>query len=268
MASAGLRLGAIPRLKVGHLIKIPEYNIYQINAYANSRKSSYYTFCTSECATAIDNYMKWRRDCGERITEKSPLIRSQFDSNDIFDISNNVKAVGREGIKKCLNKVLYRSGLRTQLTERRNDENKLNLKRDVPMAHGFRKFFDTTATVNGMYPIYIEFCMGHSLKGVKDSYFYPAEDKDGIYRDILEGNDKSPGYVSVMDALTINDENRLKRQIQKLKTEKSEMDQMKAEMESLRKEKAETDGMFTELANEIKKLKKTIFDNLNLQNII
>jgi hypothetical protein len=61
------------------------------------------------------------------------------------------------------------------------------------VSHGFRKFFDTTCTNSGMNPIYIEFCLGHSLKGVKDSYFLPQPDSDGGYLDILEGRDKSPG---------------------------------------------------------------------------
>lgn len=62
------------------------------------------------------------------------------------------------------------------------------------MSHGFRKFFDTTCTNSGMNPIYIEFCLGHSLKGVKDSYFLPQPDSNGGYLDILEGRDKSPGW--------------------------------------------------------------------------
>jgi hypothetical protein len=116
-------------------------------------------------------------------------FRWQFDENDILQTANRVLPIGRAAVRKCLNKVLYESGLRTHLIER--NENKLNLRRDVTMAHGFRKFFVTHATINGMNPIYVEFCMGHSLKGVKDLYFIPPADKNGIYRDILEGNDKN-----------------------------------------------------------------------------
>jgi integrase len=222
MASAGLRLGALSGLKVGHLIKIPEYSNYQITVYANSKKSRYQTFCTSECATAIDNYLDFRKRCGEHITDKSP--RRQFNRDDELQTANMVLPIGISAVKRSLNKVLYESGLRTHLIEK--NENRLNQRREVAMAHGFRKWFDTTCTLNGMNPIYVEICMGHSLKGVKDSYFIPRADKNGIYRDILEGNDRNLGYLSVMDALTINQENRLKSKVKKLQAEKSEISEL------------------------------------------
>jgi len=68
MSSAGLRLGALPGLKVGNLIPVDTHSLYQITAYATARKSRYYTFCTPECRAVIDNYLDFRRRCGERIT--------------------------------------------------------------------------------------------------------------------------------------------------------------------------------------------------------
>jgi hypothetical protein len=88
MSSSGLRLGALPLLKVGDLIEIPKHNIYQIRVYANSKSSRHYTFCTPECRKAIDNYIEFRKSCGENITCKSPLLRREFDKHDIFQIAN------------------------------------------------------------------------------------------------------------------------------------------------------------------------------------
>ena len=48
MSSAGLRLGAIPLLRIKDIIPIEKYQIYKINVYAKSRKSSYFSFCV-EC---------------------------------------------------------------------------------------------------------------------------------------------------------------------------------------------------------------------------
>jgi hypothetical protein len=90
-----------------------------------------------------------------------------------------------------------------------------NTRRETAMSHRFRKFFDTTCTNSGMNPIYIEFCLGHSLKGVKDSYFLPQPDSNGVYLDILEGHDKSIGYIDAIDYLTINEENRLRKKYKK-----------------------------------------------------
>jgi integrase len=90
MCSSGMRLGALPLLKIGDLISVPNHNVYQIRVYANSKSNRHYTFCTPECKNAIDNYIEFRRSCGENITPKSPLLRREFDRNDIFQVANNV----------------------------------------------------------------------------------------------------------------------------------------------------------------------------------
>lgn len=67
------------------------------------------------------------------------------------------------------------------------------------MNHGYRKFYDTVCTNAGMKPMYIdEFNLGHSSH-VNDSYFSPQPHSNVIYLDILEGHDKSPGYLHAID---------------------------------------------------------------------
>jgi site-specific recombinase XerD len=56
MSSSGMRIGALPLLKICDLTPIPTHNIYQIRVYANSKSNRHYTFCTPECRKAIDNY--------------------------------------------------------------------------------------------------------------------------------------------------------------------------------------------------------------------
>jgi integrase len=236
MSSAGLRLGALPILKIGDLISIPKHNIYQIRVYANSKSNRHYTFCTPECRKAIDNYIEYRRSCGENITAKSPLFRREFDKHGIFQVANSVKPITRESIKKSINEVLYASGLRTPfiITESKKDKI-LNTRRQIAMSHGFSKFFDTNCTHSGMNPIYIEFCLGHSLKGDKDSYFLPQPDSNGVYLDILEGHDKSIGYIDAIDYLTINEENRLKRKVQQLTIKTDKLEILEQKMNELNK---------------------------------
>ncbi|MFL6368382.1 MAG: tyrosine-type recombinase/integrase [Nitrososphaeraceae archaeon] len=231
MSSAGLRLGALPTLKIGDLIPIPKHNLYQIRVYANSKSNRHYTFCTPECRKAIDNYIEFRESCGENITPRSPLLRREFDRNDIFQIANNVRPLTRDGIKKSLNDVLYASGLRAPIVK---EKNSLNTRRETAMSHGFRKFFDTWCTNSGMNQTYVDFCLGHSLPGVKDSYFLPQADSNGVYLDILEGHDKSPGYTDPIDYLTINEENRLRRKVQQLTIDVSEIQAFKKELDDLK----------------------------------
>jgi hypothetical protein len=211
----------------------------QIRVYTNSKSNRHYTFCTPECRKAIDTYLDYRKSCGENITPKSPLLRREFDKRDIFQVANDVKPLSRVSIKMVLSQVLYASGLRTPLVSVSNSSSnskctkKLQHRRDIPMSHGFRKFFDTTCTNSGMNPIYIEFCLGHKLEGVKDSYFLPQPDSAGVYTDILEGHEKSPGYLDAIDYLTINEENRLRRKVQYLTIKTDRLDAIQDQMDRL-----------------------------------
>ena len=131
--------------------------------------------------------------------------------------------------------MLYESRLRVPLPPPAADTTTNTTRRETAITHGFRKFFDTTCTHSGMNPIYIEWCMGHKLKGVKDSYFNPQPNSNGIYIDILEGHEKSLGYIDAIDSLTINEENRLKKQVEMLKVRKDEFEYLKQQVEENKK---------------------------------
>ena len=87
MASSGMRVGAIPELKIKDLMPIEKYNLYQIIVYKKS-KSKYITFCTPEARKQIDEYIKWRMSVGEKIGPESPLFRKTFDRNDLLQARN------------------------------------------------------------------------------------------------------------------------------------------------------------------------------------
>lgn len=77
--------------------------------------------------------------------------------------------------------------------------------------------------------------MGHRSGGLAiESYTRPTE------RDLLEGNDKMIGYVGVIDSLTINEENKLRRKVETLTEKQNEIQKMKdkhqQEMTSMREE--------------------------------
>jgi hypothetical protein len=64
MASTRMRVGALPELKLKHLKRFNIDNnifIYQIQIYASSKKYTYKTYCTPECAQAIDKYLEYRK---------------------------------------------------------------------------------------------------------------------------------------------------------------------------------------------------------------
>jgi integrase len=217
MCSSGMRVGALSTLKVRNLQKIDKYNLYRIMVYEGDDEE-YVTFCTPECAAVIDSYLEYRERNGERpIKEDAPLIREEFDINDEIKAARP-KSLGQQAFRRMIRRIGYDSGV---MEKRAAVESKRGQRRLVKETHGFRKFFQTTAITSGMNPLFSELLMGHTSGGLAlESYVRPSEN------DLLEGNDKMIGYVGIIDALTINEENRLRREVQTLKIDKSKMEQV------------------------------------------
>jgi hypothetical protein len=75
MVSTGMRVGAIPLLKIRNLEKIEKYQLYKITVYENEDEE-YITFCTPECARAIDSYLEYRgRHAQRRCTTHKRRLR-------------------------------------------------------------------------------------------------------------------------------------------------------------------------------------------------
>src|SRR5437588_51061 len=230
MASAGLRKGGIPTIRLRNLSNIDRYELYQIIVYENTRYE-YFTFCTPECREAIDVYLEYRKRCGEKLRPEAPLIREQFNKEDSLHAVNPRNA-STEVVRHIIDKLVYDSGLRSRpLHLQKQEVQKGNppTRYGTMISHGLRKFFDTTTTVAGLNPLYVEMLMGHKL-GLKASYFRPTP------KDLLEGNDKMIGYVGVIDELTIGEENRLKLENSMLKNRNDILESDKEEVISLRKE--------------------------------
>ena len=112
MASSGVRIGAIPSMTICHLEK--RGDLYKINVYKGQKgKGQYYTFCTPECARAIDSYLELRKRCGEKITptSTSPLFRKDFDTDLHEHARNAVHPWSRESIIMALRKLSILNGL-------------------------------------------------------------------------------------------------------------------------------------------------------------
>jgi hypothetical protein len=208
MASSGVRVGALCDIKVKHLKRVDKYRIYQISVY-DSEYEEYITFCTPECASAVDFWLDYRRKAGENITPESYLFRDNFDINDALRV-NNPKRIKTNTIEFQIHQKLIHAGMREGRileSERRGSK-----RYEVRMAHGFRKFFDTTATQAGVSPLYVDMLRGKKL-GLKGSYFLPTE------KDILEGNGNIKGYVSAINDLTIDKSIKLQSQVDSLTQE-------------------------------------------------
>jgi len=66
LASTGMRIGALAGMKLKHLEKRQQTGIYKVSVYYGTR-DEYVTFCSFECAQAIDSYLQFRERYGEKL---------------------------------------------------------------------------------------------------------------------------------------------------------------------------------------------------------
>jgi hypothetical protein len=216
MCSSGIRVGAWENLKWKHVI--PKRNdkgellAAKLIVY-DEDGDQYFSFITPEAYNELEEWMKYREECGEKITGNSPLMRDLWRTVDMkrggggdndggrgknrstskrggvgrhrkggrFGLVTMPKPLRIETIEKRLSRALKAQGLRGDLPE---GERRHGFKQ----AHGLRKFFKTTAQAAHMLHANVEYLMGH-----RESYFRPVEDV--IFQD----------YLKAVDSLTIED---------------------------------------------------------------
>lgn len=207
LASTGIRIGALPELRLRNLEKINNH-YYKITVYENYNQE-YITFCTPECSKAIDDYLDMRSNYGERIHTDSFLIREQFDIREQFAITKPRQITHRSLEWKLIN-LAERSGIRKR--EHQTQSKKYSsIRKDVAIAHGFRKFF-TTQLINSKVNSEIrEMLLGHNI-GLASAYYRPTDEE--MYQE----------YLKAVNHLTINDENRLRKRVDELSEKNKDYD--------------------------------------------
>jgi integrase len=184
LASSGIRMGVISELRLKHLQRIEEYGIYKITVYQNT-PYQYFTFCTFECATAIDNYLEYRRTkCSEKITDESPLIREHFDASRLGEnvrIKKQPKCMETRGISAILTAIVAKAGIADvnhsyKDLERTGQKNRGSERKEARRSHAFRKFFNTNLVRAQVGYGKKEKLLGHSLK-LDDNYLRLSEEE-------------------------------------------------------------------------------------------
>ncbi|MGH9998115.1 MAG: site-specific integrase, partial [Nitrososphaeraceae archaeon] len=196
LASSGIRIGALPYLRLKHLQKD------KLTIYENSSEE-YTTFVTPECQNAIESYLDLRARYSEKLIDESILIREQFD----VKAPSKPRIINASTISKKLIDLSNRAGIRNE---------------QVPVCHGFRKFFTTQLVNSKLNPEIREMLLGHKI-GLASCYYKPTE------QEMLDE------YFKAVNNLTINEENRLKIKIQKLEVEKSRIDKLEENFRILQK---------------------------------
>lgn len=199
LCATGMRVGALSNLTVSSLSKVilegyPSH-LYKIIVYEGEREE-YYSFCTFECATAIDQYLDYRKRFGEVLKPSSPLIREEFDRNDRFKI-NDPKKLSSKTFRSLMDRMLVAAGVRT--IEHGNTKRLC----DIMSCHGIRKFTITQMKKAKLDFSDREFLVGHKQsRGLDVNYDRTTEE------------DRLAEYLKAVDLLTVSPENRLRKQVE------------------------------------------------------
>ena len=210
-ASTGIRVDALHDIKLRNLTKIDNYNLYKIVAYGEF-KEEYFTFTTPECTAIIDSYLEYRKRSGEILTPNSYLIREVFDNNDIKQVKEQSRQVSTSTISKIVQNHLVKAGIRTPFPK--DIKNKKGARHPKAQDHAFRKHFETRLLNSDVNVIKMKMLMGHDI-GLEESYLRPNE------KELLTE------YLKAVNALTINEENRLKEKVTELEQKQSEIQLLK-----------------------------------------
>ena len=197
MASSGIRVGAWDYLKWKHIIPIQKNGqviAAKLIVYAGEN-DEYFTFISAEAYNELEKWKEYRIQSGESVEVNSWVMRNIWNTKKGYTrglVSAPVK-LKSEGVKRLVEDALWTQGLRKKL-----DSNKK--RHEFQTDHGLRKWFKTRCELAGMKPINIEILMNHST-GISDSYYRATE------AELLED------YLKAIDSLTINNQNRLQKQV-------------------------------------------------------
>jgi hypothetical protein len=109
-----------------------------------------------------------------------------------------------------------------QIEQLKEGEDPTKKKKAVMRTHGFRKFVNTMMINCRIDSSIRNKLLGHSI-GLDKSYWKP------------QVNDLLQEYLKVVDALTINEEHRLRRQVQQLTQHKDKLEVLVDQMNELSK---------------------------------
>jgi integrase len=206
LACTGMRLGGLANLKIRNIQKIEQYHLFHITVYEGSSEE-YTCFTTPECAAAIEFYLDFRERCGEKLKPDSPLIRKEFDRSDTMSVSYP-KQIQVRSYDSIIRDMLQEAGV-TKLEP--SIEGKRQYRKPVARTTGFRKLVNTTMVRCKVEPLIKEMLLGHHT-GLEENYYRPEE------QDLLEQ------YLKCVDELVVNQEHKLRLEVQTLRVEMSKMD--------------------------------------------
>jgi hypothetical protein len=235
LSSTGCRIGSLPGLVLGNLTKLPDHGstmmmMYRIVFYERTN-NEYYSFTTSECGSAIDNFLLYRQRCGEKLSFNAstnrwepydaPLIRLQFDVEDLLQV-RNPRPMNVDALRAVLALHLVRSGIRDVEHPTAAVPNSASrVRKSISLSNGFRKHVISTFIEADLNYAIRERLVDHS--GTLDDHYYRPTEGQVLAE-----------YLKAEALLTIDPAARLARENQELKVERSSLEALRVEVENLK----------------------------------
>ncbi|MGI0069737.1 MAG: hypothetical protein ACREAN_05720, partial [Nitrosopumilaceae archaeon] len=170
---------------------------------------SYWTFITPESCHTLELYKeKWKSDIGNYPKPDDPLLKAVK-----YPVVHRLNALG---VKKRVEKIVRQIGLRPPLEGKKRHE--------VPLDHGFRKYFNTMMRRAKVNFADKEDMMGHQVGLERHYERYQEEDFE-----------RFPEYQKAIPFLTISDEERLRLETQQKQEEIDELAKKNQELNNLTK---------------------------------
>jgi integrase len=190
-----------------------ELTIYTRFRVYSGYKEEYVTYCTPEAAAEFDTYLEFRIRNGEKITGGSFLLVKK--PNVSLKIKGfRGKPFGKRSLPIILEDYIRNSGLR------KIHHINPHKRKEVPLFHGFRKFFTTQLINSNLNPEIREMLLGHKI-GLAFAYYRPTEEE------------MHEEYSKSITNLTIDPGNRIQRKIETLTIEKSRLDRIEEKMRQM-----------------------------------
>jgi hypothetical protein len=257
MISSGIRIGAWDYLKWKNIIPLHneknEIIAAKIIVY-DGEPERYFSFITPEAYYSLKEWMDFRANQGEVITDESWLMRDLWDTGQITINSkeSNLKR-GTSGTlslpkKASIDSIRMMFNRAWRIQNIRSYTLDMNSKRrhEFKTTHSLRKYFETHA-LNHMKLLNVKILMGHDT-GLEKSYYRPTE------KEILDD------YLNVVDLLTISNENKLRKTLDvDLKGRDQEVKQLTDRISEYEMEKTK----LAQRIDKLEKVEKVVIDAIN-----
>ncbi|MCJ8306516.1 MAG: site-specific integrase [Nitrosopumilus sp.] len=196
LASTGMRVGALPELKLRDLLDMPN-ECMALHIYEDSDEE-YWGFLTPEASKIVKEYLDKRVKDGETSDSSNPLIRERYS----IGIAKP-RHISQPNIRVIIHRLLKI----TPLT-RTKEGNRFSIME----AHGMRKRFNTILKLNkDISPASTEKLMGHKIN-LDSVYFTPTREE--LFDE----------FKKAIPELTVDNSTRKQFELDKVTKEKSDLE--------------------------------------------